>query len=213
MLVSRFLEWLHNYEYVAVWLEGIALVLILYLDWRERVDRRKDQKIQDKLTRDQLAETAKSADAATEAALAAKISADISASLYRPFVGLSGVALESGWNTRFWDIGFRIKNYGTLPAVSVGFSVCIFTDEIERLRHTDGASFQIFPSSEFEATVRFDMGEQNVQAIHAENKKLRCNVKIPYHTEDGRGFEFAAEVAYKNSRFPTHNSTTKTLHT
>jgi hypothetical protein len=211
MLASKFLEWLHNYEYIAVWLEGIALVLILCLDWRERVDRRKDQKIQDKLTRDQLAETAKSANAATEAALAAKKSADISAALHRPFVGLSGVALKSGWGTRYWDIAFGIKNYGTLPAVGVGFSVRVFTDDIERLQHTDPASFQIFPSSEFEAIVRFDLGEPDMQAIQAERKQIRSYVKIPYRAEDGRGFEFTAEVVYKNSRFTTHSSTTRTL--
>jgi hypothetical protein len=211
MLVSKFLEWLHNYEYIAVWLEGIALVLILYLDWRERVDRREDQKSQDKLNRDQLSATAKSADAATEAALASKKSADISAALHRPFVGLSGVSLKSGWGSRFWDIAFGIKNYGTLPAVGVGFSVRVFTDDIERLQFTDSASFQIFPSSEFEAIVRFDMGEQDYQAIHAGTKQIRTNVKILYHAEDGRGFEFAAEVISKNSRFTTHNSTTRTL--
>lgn len=211
MCISKFFELLHNYEYLAVWVEGIALALILYLDWRERVDRRKDQKTQDDLTRHQLAETAKSANAATEAALAAKKSADISATLHRPFVGLSGVSLRSGWGTRNWDIAFGMKNYGTLPATSVNFSVHVLTDGIDRLPYTDAASVQIFPSSEFEATARFDMGEQDFQAIHAGSKEIRANVKIPYRAEDGRSFEFTAEVIHKNSRFFIQNSTTRTL--
>jgi hypothetical protein len=28
-------NWLKTYESIAIWLEGVALVLILFLDWRE----------------------------------------------------------------------------------------------------------------------------------------------------------------------------------
>jgi hypothetical protein len=38
--------WLQTHEYVAVWLEGIALVAILFLDWMERKDHRKERREQ-----------------------------------------------------------------------------------------------------------------------------------------------------------------------
>jgi hypothetical protein len=33
--MSGLANWLHAYEYIAIWLEGIALVLLLLLDWWE----------------------------------------------------------------------------------------------------------------------------------------------------------------------------------
>jgi hypothetical protein len=207
------LDWFKTYEYVAIWLEGIALVAIFGLDFFDRKIEDKERERQHKETLEQLSIARQQTDAATEAALAAKKSADISAALHRPFVGLSGVTLKSGFGTRFWDIAFHIKNYGTLPAVGVSFSARVFTDDIERLQYTDAASFEIFPSSEFEAVIRLDLGEPDMQAIHDGSKKIRSNVQIRYHTEDGRSFEFTSEIANKQSRFSTHNSTTRTLPT
>lgn len=71
--------WLERYQAVAVWLEGIALLLILGLDWRERVDQRKERQKQHEETTAQLAVSEaqvkaaiKSADAATTSAIAAQ---------------------------------------------------------------------------------------------------------------------------------------------
>ncbi len=87
--------WLRNYEFVAIWLEGIALVAIFVLDWRERRDQRKERREQHRETaaqfdvsQRQVEAAKKSADAATEAARAAKISAEASATFNRPFIGL-----------------------------------------------------------------------------------------------------------------------------
>src|SRR4029077_18416746 len=114
-------------ETIGVWVEAIALILIFGLDWKERKDNRKDREEQHKETsaqleiaRNQAEATKKSADAAIEAALAAKKSAEITAALHRPFVGLSGVMPKHGFGSQFWDIAFALKNYGTLPALHVG---------------------------------------------------------------------------------------------
>jgi hypothetical protein len=40
--LTSFTDWLRNYESVAIWLEGIALVLILVLDWYTRTQEHKE---------------------------------------------------------------------------------------------------------------------------------------------------------------------------
>jgi hypothetical protein len=53
-MLERFLTWLHTYESVAIWLEGIALVAIFMLDWKQRKDGRKDREEQHEETKAQL---------------------------------------------------------------------------------------------------------------------------------------------------------------
>jgi hypothetical protein len=53
-----FLGWLRDYEFVAIWLEGAALVAIFFLDWRERVDQAKERKAQERERQEQHRETA-----------------------------------------------------------------------------------------------------------------------------------------------------------
>jgi hypothetical protein len=152
--------------------------------------------------------TKKSADAATEAALAAKKSAEIAAALHRPFVGLKSVNLLAGWGTRNWDISFELKNYGTLPALNVGAMIEIFTDDALRGQKKEPTSFQIFPSAKPVTIFRFDMGEQDRAGVHDESKKLRISVRIPYQAEDGRHFEYTAQVSYTQGRFAVEKSET-----
>ncbi len=196
------------WETIAVWLEAIALIAIFFLDWKERKENRQEQHRQHNETgaqldiaKSQAEATKKSADAAIEAALAAKKSAEIAAALHRPFVGLSGVTLKHGWDSRLWDIAFALKNYGTLPAFNVGAMFDFFTDNDRRAQNSEPTSVQIFPSQEFESIVRFDMGDPDKVAVHAETKKLKITVRIPYQGEDGRHFEYIAEVSYAHHRF------------
>jgi hypothetical protein len=210
-LVKEIGDWFRTHEYVAIWLEGIALVAIFWLDLTDRRERRREQEQQHKETLEQLRISQQQTDAATEAALAAKKSADISVALHRPLVGLSGVTLKTGRGTRNWDIAFGLKNYGTLPAFNVGFASNVFADDVQRTQYTNPTSIQIMPSSAFEAILRVDWGEPDVQAIHAETKKIRIHVQVPYQTEDGRRFEFTSEVYFEKGQFSTGKSTTKTL--
>jgi hypothetical protein len=210
-LAKEIFDWFRTHEYVAIWLEGIALVAIFWLDLSDRRERRVEQERQHKETLEQLRISQQQTDAATEAALAARKSADISAALHRPLVGLSGVTLKTGRGTRNWDIAFGLKNYGTLPAVNVGFTANVFTDDVQRIQHTSRASIQIMPSSVFEAILRVDWGEPDVQAVHAETKKIRIHVRLPYQTEDGRKFEFSSDVFFKQGIFSTDSSNTDIL--
>ena len=123
-------------------------------------------------------------------------------------MGLFNVSLRSGWGSQSWNVGFVLKNYGTLPALNVGSTVDFFTDHTPRTQKTEPTSVQIFPSEEFSSIVQFDMGEPDRAAVHDETKKLRINVSIPYQGEDGRRFEYTAEVSYSQSRFAIDKSET-----
>ena len=68
--------WLERYQALAIWLEGIALVAILALDWRERIDQRKERKAQHEETAAQLAASQKQVEAAIKSADAATTSAN-----------------------------------------------------------------------------------------------------------------------------------------
>jgi hypothetical protein len=141
--------WLKTYESLAIWLEGIALVAIFVLDWRERMDQRQERQEQHRETAVQLdvshrqVEAAtESAEAAIEAALASKKSAEISAALHRPFMGLLAVSLMAGGHgTDLWVIRFVLKNFGTLPALNVGVAIEFFCGEYI-LRQNRGANLR-----------------------------------------------------------------------
>jgi hypothetical protein len=203
------------WETIAVWLEAIALAAIFFLDWKERKENRKERQEQHdentaqlKVAQSQAEATQKSADAATEAALAAKKSAEIASALHRPFMGVSKVALRSGWGTRVWDIAFDLKNYGTLPALDVGLTAEIFTDDNLRMQTMESPSVQIFPSAEFVSIVRFDMGDPDQVGVHKGAIKLRTEVRIPYRSEDGRHFEHTATVSFAPGGFQIDKSGT-----
>jgi len=76
----RFLKavaaWLEHYQAVAIWLEGIALVLILALDWREYRKQGVDRIAQHKESNLQMAIMQSQADATRENAIAAKDGAE-----------------------------------------------------------------------------------------------------------------------------------------
>ncbi len=60
---ETFSTWLHKYESIAIWLEGIALVAIFILDWKQRKDQRKDREEQHRETLAQLNVSQAQADA------------------------------------------------------------------------------------------------------------------------------------------------------
>jgi hypothetical protein len=152
----------------------------------------------------------KSADAATEAALAAKKSADMGAALHRPFMGLLRVTLKTGWGTDLWVIALVLKNYGTLPAMNVAAMIEFFTGNTRLTQITEPTAVQIFPSDEIEPIVRLSMPTHRVQ-IQQGTEKLRIEVRIPYQAEDGRQFEYSAEVSYmQDGSFAIQKSDTRT---
>jgi hypothetical protein len=164
-------EWLKTNESVAVWLEGIALVAILALDWRERIDQRKERHEQHKETAAQLAASQKqveaairSADAATASAAAAtatiKLMRRISRKELRARVfvlGAKRLGMTSGPGP--FDAEITIKNFGKIPAYRCTYRVAIILatnpvpeDQIPALQRT-GQEPRIVLPPEGEVTV------------------------------------------------------------
>lgn len=76
--LSALWNWFKNYEFVAIWLEGIALVLILFLDWREYRRQGRDRTEQHEETAAQIRIMQNQADATRENAISAKEGAEAS---------------------------------------------------------------------------------------------------------------------------------------
>ncbi len=140
-------------------------------------------------------ETKRSAEAATVAALAAKKSAEVAAALHRPFMGLALVSHEGGRGTDSWELHFVLKNYGTMPALNVGLLMDFFADTSRFAQKTEPTSVQIFPGAQVESKVRLNMHPHRIP-IQEGTEKLRIVVHVPYQAEDGRHFEYSAEVSY-----------------
>jgi hypothetical protein len=198
-----FWEWLKTYDYLALWIGGIALLCIFI--W-ERIDSYRHGRE----TREQLDTLQEQAKAATSAAVAAKQSADLTTSLHRPYMGLSAVS-SGGRDNRYWNITFSLMNFGTLPAYNVGLVVEGFVDETSRSQHQESTTVQMFPNDTMQVTYLFDWGDIDGPLIRQESKKLRLHISIPYQFENGRKFEYKAEVAYHLDRFAVEKSTTTEL--
>lgn len=196
-------EWLKMYEYVALWIGGVALLCIFI--W-QRIDSYRQRRE----TREQWEILQEQVKAATSAALAAKQSADLTSSLHRPYMGLSAVS-SGGRDSRFWNITFSLMNFGTLPAYNVGLLVESFVDEGSRSQHQESTAVQMFPNDTMQVTYLFDWGDIDGPLIRQESKKLRLHVSIPYQFENGRKFEYKAEVAYHHDRFAVEKSSTTEL--
>src|ERR1700743_2338796 len=87
LLFSQF-DWFKTNEHVAIWLEGIALVAIFGLDFFERKSQEVERKQQHEETIEELRISRAQAKATVRAAEAASKSADLSAALHRPLIGL-----------------------------------------------------------------------------------------------------------------------------
>lgn len=108
-MCSSFLDWLTKYEAVAIWLEGIALVLIFVWDRFDAHDAREESTKQLSVSRDQVEAT------------------------HRPFVSYSSIPrpgdqvvadLDNDATTEIYcpEMQAQIKNYGSGPAINVRYA-------------------------------------------------------------------------------------------
>lgn len=206
-LIFGHFKWFKDNEHIALWLEGVALVLIFGLDYRNRQDEAEEYKLAHQETLRQLTLLGQQAQAASDTATAAKKSADLTAALHRPYVGLDRVNLLDG-AVRYVDLLFSLKNFGTLPAFNVGFEVQCFVEGELRSRHREATAIQIFPSDTLSLTYRFDAGDPDGPLIRDGKKKFSLLVLIPYQTENARQFEYTADLSYAPGRIAIDKSTT-----
>lgn len=211
ILFSHF-QWFKTNEHVAIWLEGIALVAIFGLDFVERRAQEEERKHQHEETIEELKISRTQAEAAIRAADAAKKSADISAALNRPLVGIQHFQPTTiDINGRYWTFKLTVRNYGTLPAIEVSTAVEFRIDGELRYTHREAESLQIFPSNPVEQDMGFNVGEDERGAIPSGRKKLEVTVTVRYQREDGRKFEYLAKGSYKQQQIDIRSANTYEL--
>jgi len=139
--MSGLANWLHTYEYIAIWLEGIALVLILLLDWweyrkqgSERTKEERERVKQHEETAAQLAASLRQIEASQELAEAAhKPCLVFSTSPREPIDAILAADLvghDGAMIIRCPEAQAQLENIGSGPAINAHY----------RLTPTDASS-------------------------------------------------------------------------
>lgn len=188
---SRF-SWFQRNEHVAIWLEGVALVLIFGLDLISRKEEHKE-------TMEQLKAATDQAKASTQAAVEAKKSSDILASLHRPLMGIEAPVNILNQNVRNWQIPVVVKNFGTLLATQVSVTAEMFVDGAVRKSDPVTEVVEIFPGQTHTHSIMFDTGESRGSQIVSGERTLTAKIKVTYGDQSQRKFGYVAEAKYKTS--------------
>jgi hypothetical protein len=124
------LSWLRNYDSLAIWLEGVALVFIFFLDWREyrrqgeeRVEQHRESAAQMEImqgqaeaTRENALRAKEGADAAKANAEAAKLNAEASKAMLELIINKERARIR----VQVKDLDLSLKEYG---ATTIKYSV------------------------------------------------------------------------------------------
>ncbi|SRR6266481_6819428 len=123
--MKTIITWLRTYEFIAIWLEGIALVAIFVLDWRERKDQRKDRKEQHeetvaqlKVSQEQVAAAQEQVEAAQKPCLAFSTAPRPAEEAILEFGGAVGAMM-----LRCPEGQAQLENIGSGPAVNARYSL------------------------------------------------------------------------------------------
>jgi hypothetical protein len=120
-----FFNSLKTYESVAIWLEGIALVAIFVLDWKQRKDQRKDREEQHKETLAQLDASQKQVEASQEQVEAAQKPCLVFSTTPRAaeeaILGMEGT--DSAMVILCPGAQAQLENIGNGPAVNARYSL------------------------------------------------------------------------------------------
>lgn len=198
---SRFC-WFKRNEHVAIWLEGVALVLIFGLDLQNRKEEQEETKEQLKAATDQAKFTEK-------AAIEAKKSSDILASLHRPLMGIEAPVSIANLNVQIWKINVVAKNFGTLLATQVSVTAEIFIDETLRQSYPVTEIVEVFPGQTHEHSITFDTGDGRSQMFAGE-RILTARIKLTYGDQSQRRFEYVADTKLRSEHlYLTRTQTTE----
>lgn len=201
-LSSRF-SWFQRNEHVAIWMEGVALVLIFGLDLTNRKEEHEE-------TLEQLKAASDQAKFTENAAIEAKKSSDILASLHRPLMGIEAPVNILNQNVRNWQIPVVVKNFGTLLATQVSVTAEIFVDGAVRKSDPVTEVVEVFPGQIHTHSIMFDTGESRGSQIFSGDRTLTAKIKVTYGDKSQRKFEYAAEAKYKASAlYLTRTETTE----
>jgi hypothetical protein len=199
---SRFC-WFKRNEHVAIWLEGVALVLIFGLDLLNRKEEREE-------TLEQLRAATDQAKSTEKAAIEAKKSSDILASLHRPLMGIEAPVKVANLNVRIWKILVVAKNFGTLLATQVSITAEIFIDGAIRQSDTVTEVVEVFPGQTHEHSITYDTGETGRSQIFSGDQILTARIKLTYGDQSQRRFEYVADTKLRSEHlYLTRTETTE----
>jgi len=124
-MLATVINLLKTYEFIAIWLEGIALVAIFILDWRERKDQRTDREQQHNETLAQLQVSQKQVEVSQEQVEAAQKPCLVFSTTPRP---AEEAILEMGGTDSAMEIlcpgaQAQLENIGNGPAVNARYSL------------------------------------------------------------------------------------------
>lgn len=188
-LSSRFC-WFKRNEHVAIWLEGVALVLIFGLDLLNRKEEREE-------TLDQLKAATDQAKSTEKAALEAKKSSDILASLHRPLMGIGEAPIRvDNINVPMWRIIIVAKNFGTILATRVSITAEIFLNGALRMSEPVGEVVEVFPDQAFSHLTVFDTGQSGRLQINSGAQAFTAKIKITYSDQSQRSFVYVADAKF-----------------
>jgi hypothetical protein len=188
--VSSTFDWFKQNEHVAIWLEGVALVLIFGLDLINGKEEHKE-------TIEQLKAATHQAEFTEKAADEAKKSSDILASLHRPLMGIGETPIRvDNINVPMWRISTVAKNFGTLLATGVSVTAEIFIDGALRMTEPVGEVVEVFPGQAFSHLTVFDTGQSGRVQINSGAQALTAKIKITYRDQSQRSFVYLADAKF-----------------
>jgi len=173
------MDWLHAHEFLAIWLEGVALVLIFVWD-------RLDSRSQHRETLAQLKATEKQIEVSEKNAAAAKATAESVINAER-----ARIIADLEWRGSGHDYAFRVTNWGRTPAIvtSYGFRTDGVPIEVRELPKNLGfvniqnTNIMVKSGGDFKILDRFEMSHYMSewwQDIHAGKKTGIFEVSVKY---------------------------------
>ena len=129
-LLHSIYSWLHNYESLALWLEGIALVLILAWDVYTHIQQRQETIDQMKILERQAKGMETAANAAKKSAEIAEMSLRLAerADVLLETVGPVHHPNSGGVLTGYSGVIFRFKNFGRTRGTNVRYEISLSVD-------------------------------------------------------------------------------------
>lgn len=203
-------EIFRTYEHVALWLEGVALVVIFGSEYFERLERDKERKEENKQWLEEMKLSRNQLTAATQAAVAAKRSADIQATLHRPLLGLDPPILHSNINDELWSIALPIRNYGTLSASDVSMQWQFLINDEVRSSDKGPQSIQIFPRAVHTVSTEFKWNtSERLQLLQSGSLTFKISARINYGGDGATYLTFTCDAQYFRGHFVVENSKTE----
>jgi len=188
--VSARFSWFQRNEHIAIWLEGAALVFIFGLDLTRRKEEHEE-------TIDQLKAATDQARASAEAAVEAKKSSDILASLHRPLMGIGETPIRvDNLINPSWRINIVTRNFGTLLATRVSVTSKIFIEGALRKEEPIGEIVEVFPNQPFTHLTVFETGASDRGPISSGERTFTVKIKITYGDQSQRNFVYVADTKF-----------------